>query len=209
MECPLCHARHYTVIHAMQNRTLYACHTCKLVYAAPDDLLECSDEKERYLDHENSIEHPGYVKFLMQAITEGIPYLTKGQYGLDFGCGPGPTLSVLMDREGFDCDDYDPLFFPELPSGPYDYIFATECFEHFYQPEKELLTLLQLLNPGGILTIMTEQYTPATDFSTWYYVTDPTHVCFFHADTFSYICAHFGFEQLKSHNPRVVVLRKV
>ncbi|MFO7869734.1 MAG: class I SAM-dependent methyltransferase [Bacteroidales bacterium] len=208
MDCPLCHTPEHTIIHAMQNRTLYACTHCKLVYAAPTDLLEPSDEKERYLEHENSIEHPGYVKFLMQAINESVPYLTKGEHGLDFGCGPGPTLSLLMKQRGFTCDDYDPLFFPTRPNGLYDFIYATECFEHFYQPDNEIEYIGSLLKKQGILIIMTEPYNDTTNFARWYYASDPTHVCFYNTETFNYISKTFSYIQLPSQNPRVTILQK-
>ncbi len=33
--------------------------------------------------------------------------------GLDFGCGPGPAISVLMARAGYDMVNFDPNFFPD------------------------------------------------------------------------------------------------
>src|SRR5690554_5553403 len=208
MQCPLCFSKLHTHIQAVHDRDLYKCSVCKLVFSPPDFLLEKEDEKERYLEHENSIEQPGYVKFLSQAIGEALPYLKTGDEGLDFGSGPGPTLHILMKQKGFLCDNYDPLFNPHIPQKKYDYIFATECFEHFHNPYKEMVFITELLKKGGIVTIMTELYDVETDFASWYYVTDPTHVCFYHIDTFDFICNTFGYERLKSHNKRVIMLRK-
>jgi len=33
-------------------------------------------------------------------------------HGLDYGCGPGPTLSVMLREKGFKMADYDPFFKP-------------------------------------------------------------------------------------------------
>lgn len=208
MQCPLCFFTQNTHIQSVRARNLYMCSACKLVFSPPDFLLEKDEERERYLEHENSIEQPGYVKFLSQAIDEALPYLKSGGAGLDFGAGPGPTLHLLMKQKGFLCDNYDPLFNSFVPQKKYDYIFATECFEHFHNPHKEMAFISELLKKGAILTIMTELYDSETDFASWYYVTDPTHVCFYHADTFSYIASQFGFERLESNNKRVVVFQK-
>jgi len=73
-------------------------------------------ERARYQTHNNSLDCPGYVKFLKPALSSVMGQVAVGSRGLDFGCGPGPTLSVLLRREGYPCEDYDPLFYnnPEL-----------------------------------------------------------------------------------------------
>ena len=74
LSCPLCNSHNNKEkISATQNRTLYLCSECNLVFAHPLDLLSTSEEKARYNTHKNGIEYPGYVKFLMQAIDQAIP----------------------------------------------------------------------------------------------------------------------------------------
>ena len=166
-------------------------------------------EKERYTAHQNNPQNAGYVGFLMQAITPALPYLNKNMHGLDYGCGPTPTLNGLLKTQGLQCKDYDPYFFPELPGGNFNFIFCTEVAEHFFEPAQEYSRLRDLLLPGGILTIMTELWTSIEGFAEWYYAKDLTHVCFYHANTIAYICDHYGFRKLNPDSPRIAILQKI
>ena len=51
---------------------------------------------------------------------------------LDFGCGPGPTISVMFEEMGIECSNYDPLFFPEksLLEAEYDFVYKNENYYH-------------------------------------------------------------------------------
>ncbi|MFO7656607.1 MAG: class I SAM-dependent methyltransferase [Bacteroidales bacterium] len=169
--------------------------------------MSAKSEKKRYLTHNNGIQYKGYVDFLNQAIEPALPLLNKDMQGLDFGCGPTPTLSVILEQQGYKCDNYDPLFFPGLPEKKYDFIFATECFEHFFFPAKEIQLIKNLLKPGGILTIMTETWKSDEAFASWYYAKDSTHVSFFHNHTFGFIAEKFGFEAKECSNERVMILQ--
>jgi 2-polyprenyl-3-methyl-5-hydroxy-6-metoxy-1,4-benzoquinol methylase len=148
------------------------------------------------------------VEFLQRIIQPARAYLTPTMRGLDYGCGPGPTLSVLLKREGIPCHNYDPIFFSEDPQGPFDFIFATECFEHFHCPATELSRLTPLLSPQGYLFVMTELWHQQIDFRSWYYASDPTHVSFYHLNSFDYICRQFGFNILAHYDARVLLLQK-
>jgi len=173
-----------------------------------ESLPDWESEKEHYQTHQNGPEHPGYVQFLNQAITPALPFLKKDMRGIDYGCGPGPTLSILLEKEGLHCENYDPFFFPTIPSQPVDFIFSTETVEHFFYPGRELAKIRDLLKPGGILTMMTETWQNRDEFQSWYYAKDFTHVSFYHAKTIDMICAKFGFILLTRENPRVCVMRK-
>ena len=129
--------------------------------------------------------------------------------GLDYGCGPTPTLSGLLKTHELHCENYDPYFFPELPEGEFDFIFATEVIEHFFNPGQELLRIQGLLKPGGILTLMTELWDSVEKFSGWSYARDNTHVSFYHEKTMEYICTHYGFKKLSPGSTRVRVLKKM
>jgi len=149
------------------------------------------------------------VKFLYRAITPALHYINTKQRGLDYGCGPVPTLSVILkENHGIACDDYDPIFYPDSPSDQYDFIFSTECFEHFFAPTKEIVTIKELLKPGGLLIVMTELWNDDTDLATWYYFRDTTHVAFFHTKTFQYIAEFYDFELIPCDDIRVVILKK-
>ncbi len=190
------------------SRRYHICPECRLLFVHPGDHPEANEEKERYLLHNNGIQYPGYVRFLKQAIDPTLPYLAPKSRGLDYGCGPVPTLSLLMQSKGHTCLDYDPFFFPKLPTGPFDYLFATEAAEHFFYPGAEFTRIGSLLKPGGILTLMTVFWHHTDDLLQNFYFRDPSHVVFYHPDTLDRIQHLYGFSRLYCDNKRVVILKK-
>ncbi|MBW6535059.1 MAG: class I SAM-dependent methyltransferase [Mariniphaga sp.] len=206
--CPLCYTESiHPEVEGPKSRLFHLCENCKLVFEEKSNRPNIHEEKKRYLEHNNSIHQEGYVTHLNQAIYPALKYLKSDFRGLDFGCGPVPTLNLLLEKEGFACEFYDPIFFAEPPLGNFDFIFATECFEHFFRPADEMLKLLGLLKPEGILVVMTQLWKDTTIFKGWRYAHDPTHVVFYHEQTFRFIAAHFGFEVLEMKKDRVVILR--
>ncbi len=177
------------------------------MFAEKQFLQSSESEEKRYRQHQNSITDKGYVQFLKQATDPAKKYISEEMTGLDYGCGPNPTLSKLLNEENFCCGIYDPIFYPEMPEGPFDFIFATECFEHFFDPAKELAQIKNLLKSNGILVIMTDFWSEKKQFPDWYYTSDFTHVTFYHAGTFSFIAKKFGFEMIYNDQKRVVILR--
>lgn len=208
-DCPLCgDAGRSRSISGAGDRRYYLCENCHLIFVDRRDHVPRSVAEAHYRTHENGIEHKGYVTFLERAINPLLPHLSHGMRGLDFGSGPGPTLSVLIRRLGFACDDYDPLFAPRLFERRYDFIFATECFEHFERPVCELEILSDLLIDGGFLVVMTERWTDLSQFQNWYYARDPTHVSFFSDSTFDYVCRRFGFRAIRCDDARVRIFQR-
>jgi hypothetical protein len=208
--CPLCMSSDaFTQLGGPEQRKYQLCHHCQLIFMERKFLSDSATEKKRYQAHQNGPQDAGYVQFLNQAITPALPYLNSSMRGLDYGCGPAPTLSCLLGAHGLHCENYDPFFFPELPEGKFDFIFATEVIEHFFNPGQELLRIQGLLKPGGILTIMTELWDSVEKFSGWSYARDNTHVSFYHEKTMEYICAQYGFKKLNPKAIRVSVLKKM
>jgi SAM-dependent methyltransferase len=206
--CPLCfRAGSFQVLTSVIHIPYSLCDTCALIFMDRDFLPAPETEKERYKTHQNGPQYPGYVAFLNQAIIPTLPYLDKDMRGLDYGCGPGPTIQPLLKNKGIHCENYDPFFYPVEPSGCFDFIFATEVVEHFFSPAQEFNRIRGLLKPGGILTIMTQAWEDLNNFSNWFYARDLTHASFYHADTIDYICEVFGFKIMHHENPRVWVLR--
>ena len=208
LKCPLCNSESIQEINTEKDpRIYYLCDNCFLIFAHPDHHLPREVEKERYSHHHNGIEHPGYVNFLNQAINPTLPFLKKGMTGLDYGCGPVPTLSKLLNNQGFSCYDFDPLFGFTHPFQKYDFIFATECFEHFFYPNNDLRKIGALLNPGAYLTVMTERWKDLDMFRTWYYKKDPSHISFYHTKTFAYIADHLKLQIRDQDENRVTILQ--
>ncbi|MDZ7626394.1 MAG: class I SAM-dependent methyltransferase [Ignavibacteriaceae bacterium] len=179
-----------------------------MINVDPIHFLRKEDERTRYLEHENGIHNDGYVNFLDRAIKPALKYFNKNMTGLDYGCGYAPTISKLLERVGYCCENYDPIFFPGELNKKYDFIFSTEVFEHFFHPIEEINKLVSLLKNNGLLIIMTERWEDEEQFSNWYYTRDPSHVAFYHNQTFDYICNNFLFERIYDDGSRVVILKK-
>lgn len=219
VSCPLCSSNEIrSTLTGQDGRTFYQCGNCQLIYAKAEVLPSAEVEHSEYLSHENTIENEGYVRFLRQALDPTLGFIHERRAKesasdetlrfLDFGCGPGPVLSELVELQGYKCEIYDPFFYPVMPAGQFDVIFATECFEHFHSPAKTLAEIGTKLSPGGLLAVLTEQYTDIERFSDWYYTRDKTHVSFYNKATFAWICAHFGLRMVAESGRRFVLLEK-
>jgi len=134
-------------------------------------------------------------------------YCTDVNSVLDYGCGPEPVLSELLKREGLNCDVFDPHFFPELPEGKFDLVVSTEVFEHFRDIEPELSRIRKSLSPDGFLAVMTAFHDAVESFGKWWYITDPTHICFFSMQTFEWIAEKFGFRIIYTNRKNFVILQ--
>jgi 2-polyprenyl-3-methyl-5-hydroxy-6-metoxy-1,4-benzoquinol methylase len=160
------------------------------VFADRATLLGTHAEYAQYLLHNNDMNDNGYRQFLMRLSAPLLAKLSsKGLAGLDFGCGPGPLLAKILSDAGHTMQLWDPYFAnnPSALEQQYDFICCTEAIEHFVNPAIEWSIWQQLLKPAGILAIMTKRYTDLHAFSRWHYKTDPTHVSFFHQDTFHWL----------------------
>ncbi len=210
--CPLCllpgPADRSGKVAGADDRDYCKCDNCSLIFADPRHYLSAEDARARYATHQNSIDNLGYVKFLNRLLIPMRSFLDSSMRGLDYGCGPGPTISGLLQRQGMACDDFDPLFFDQPLHPPYDYIVCTECFEHFQRPDRDIARIVELLKPGGKLGIMTELWQDPDQFKTWYYTRDPTHVCFFHQQTIHYLARRYRLSILWQDRHRVVIFHR-
>lgn len=188
--CPLCRAPHPIFFHQDKQRCYFRCQRCALAFADRNALLSHQAEYAQYLLHNNDVNDSGYRRFLAR-LSE--PLLAKinatGKVGLDFGCGPGPLLAQMLSEAGQHMHLWDPYFANNQLTlqQHYDFICCSEAMEHFANPANEWAQWQQMLKPGGILAIMTKRYTDKTAFSQWHYKTDPTHISFFHRDTFCWL----------------------
>lgn len=175
----------------------------------PDNRLPKNEEKKRYDLHENDPSDSRYREFLNQIYDPMIERLTPGKYGLDYGSGPGPTLSVMFEEAGFEMNVYDPFYQPDenVLERSYDFILTTETAEHFYYPAKDFNLLWNLLHPGGILGVMTMQLRDLTTFDSWHYRKDDTHVVFYQIKTFEWFSKKYD-AILEIISDRVVLLHK-
>ncbi|WP_108444859.1 class I SAM-dependent methyltransferase [Halomonas denitrificans] len=186
--CPLCASVDTAPFHRDARRDYQRCGRCELVFVPPAQRLDAAAERAVYDQHENSPDDPGYRRFLSRLFDPLRARLAPGAPGLDFGAGPGPTLSVMFEEAGHPMAIYDPFYASDASvlGRRYAFITATEVAEHLFAPGEELERLVDRLEPGGWLGLMTKRVTTREAFVGWHYILDPTHVCFFSDATFTW-----------------------
>jgi hypothetical protein len=184
--CPLC-AASARFFRADRARDFFQCSECDLIFVSPNDHLPPHEEKARYDFHQNDPADSNYRKFLGRLFQPLEAKLAPGSCGLDFGCGPGPTLSLMFEEAGHTCENYDLHYAnnPALLERQYDFLACSETMEHMFRPREEFERFLTLVKPGGWIGIMTQLHDQApTPFERWHYKDDDTHVCFFSRQSF-------------------------
>ena len=196
--CPLCRGQGLRLFFSRIDKVFGArvydhCLTCDLVFLKPHLRLSVEAERERYRAHQNSPSDEGYVRFLNRLLIPLKERIPAGAKGLDYGCGPGPTISVLMENENYQVVNYDPAFFPNEDAffSEYQFITCTEVIEHVCDPKNIFKILFDLLRKDGVLAIMTQVRYDNVNFKEWWYPKDPTHICFFSNRTFAWIANCF------------------
>ncbi len=178
--------------------TYWRCPDCQATFIDPVARLSRKAEHQRYGLHRNDPDDSGYRRFLNRLAVPLLRRITTPGRGLDYGCGPGPALAVLISAAGHQVQLYDPLFFPQpLPFNDcFDFITCSETIEHFHRPYEEFARLDRMLRPGGWLGLSTCFQTDDTLFADWHYRRDPTHVVFYRQSTLQHIARRFGWQCL-------------
>ncbi|MEZ6122492.1 MAG: class I SAM-dependent methyltransferase [Planctomycetaceae bacterium] len=208
--CPLCSSGDTQHIYTDACRPYRQCSVCRLVFVPKEHHLSADDEKRHYDQHENSPEDVAYRRFLNRLFEPLQRRLADGSSGLDYGSGPGPTLSVMLSEVGHRVRIYDPYYAPDRGplSAAYDFVTASEVVEHFCRPADDLAVMWNCVKTGGLLGIMTRQTPDLTAFPQWHYKNDPTHVSFFARETFEWLAARWG-ANLQLESSDVVIFQKV
>jgi Zn ribbon nucleic-acid-binding protein len=207
--CPLCQSARTVPFVRVHGRDYRDCVVCGLIHMAPAHRPSREAERAHYSTHENEPSDTGYRTFLRRVADPLVARLSPGARGLDYGSGPGPTLSLMMEEHGFSMAIYDPFFAPDraVLAGRYDFITCTETAEHFFHPGGELERLDGLLRPGGWLAMMTEVYDDGKRFGEWRYARDPTHVSLYRRRTLEWAAERFGWSLEMPHR-NVALFRK-
>ena len=194
--CPLCLSEQGRDFATVDEKHYWRCDVCHLTFLPSEHHLDRDAELARYQLHENDPTDPRYRRFLSRLSNQLVPKLPSGAEGLDYGSGPGPTLSVMLEEQGFRMNIYDPFFAPntDVLERTYDFITCTETVEHFYRPSAEFQRLDGLLRSGGWLGAMTEILESDADFTRWRYHREPTHVCFYKRETMGWISKQYAWE---------------
>ena len=149
--CPLCSGKNIDFYHADAAREYLHCEGCELVFVASQFHLKPAGEKARYDLHRNTTEDDGYIRFLSRLADPLLERLPSGQFGLDFGCGPGPVLSEILKKAGHRIELFDPYYRNDrqVLNMKFDFITATEVVEHMSRPGIEFERLFEMLKSGG------------------------------------------------------------
>ncbi|KAA3664616.1 MAG: class I SAM-dependent methyltransferase [Chloroflexi bacterium] len=209
IDCPLCNSNQAAPYFEDAKRPFHHCPICSLVFVTPTHFLAPAAEKAEYDLHENDPSDAGYRRFLSRLFLPMQERLTPNSVGLDFGSGPGPTLSRMFAEVGHQMSIYDVFYAQETAvfNQTYDFITATEVVEHLHNPRFELNRLWSRLKPGGTLGIMTKLVIDRNAFAKWHYKNDLTHVSFFSRETFSWLAAKWQ-ANLSFFHKDVILLQK-
>lgn len=193
--CPLCGRASLFFFYRDKRRSYLRCNHCHIVAVPPEYLLCAEAEKSVYDQHENDPEDEKYRRFLSRTFEPLIAQLPNDAKGLDFGCGPGPTISVMAEEVGLSVSNYDLYYHntPEVLEHYYDFVTITEVIEHVADAKALLTRLDSLLSSGGVLAVMTSRMVDADAFGQWYYKNDPTHIRFYSIETFEWVAHYFDW----------------
>lgn len=212
--CPLCRASTTSLLYTQQRgplaqREYYLCNQCQLIHVPPAFHLDTAAEKHIYDLHQNDPADSRYREFLLRLFEPMRERLPASATGLDFGSGPGPALSCMFNEAGLICQTYDIYYdnVPERLAVTYDFVVCSEVIEHVAKPLEVFQQLLNCLKTGGLLGVMTQRWTSTDRFPGWGYRNDPTHISFFHEQTFAYLATKFGLE-LTIYPRDVVIFKK-
>lgn len=211
--CPLCEQEAQGFVRLqITKRDYFRCSNCDYLFVDPAQRLASEEERSRYDLHQNDPGDTAYRDFLSQLtqpLLELMESREKFKKGLDFGCGPGPTLSKMLEEEGMEVSLYDLFYFPDkMPlQQTYDFVTATEVIEHIRDPKAVIEIWLNLLRPGGVLGLMTDLFQPDQDLETWHYVRDPTHIGFFSEVCMTWVAERYDIRLVYCQS-RVAIFQK-
>jgi len=160
-------------------------------------------EEAHYMKHENDVHDPAYRSFVQPCTQFVRKMIPKDRRGLDYGAGPGPVISSVLEESDYKMVKYDPFFSPDksVLNDRYDFVVCSEVAEHFHDVQGEFKRMIQYVHPAfladdgrGYLLIMTRLWDKGIDFEHWHYRRDPTHVFIYHKETMLWIAQWFGLE---------------
>lgn len=211
-ECPLCLDSNTQLFFTKKKseKNYWQCQVCQMIHLDKEYILNSAEEFEHYQTHNNDIHDPRYQKFVSDITDYVQEKISSSAIGLDFGAGPGPVITHVLEKSGYRVEVYDPFFNPqdEVLKSRYDFIVSCEVIEHFNNPAKEFSTLSNLLNEGAALILKSHFYKNDIHFPSWYYHADPTHICFYQEETFHWIKEKYQFKSVEILSDRLCVLWK-
>lgn len=124
-----------------------------------------------------------------------LPFISKKNVGLDFGCGALTALSEIFQKKEIHLDSFDLYYHPNhsIWNCKYDFIIISEVIEHLHNPEDTMTSLKKILNPNGKIFIKTKFRKESIEFANWFYKRDLTHIQFFNPKSLELFANRLGF----------------
>ena len=211
-KCKICQNNTTPLEDKKTSKIYHQCSVCSYIALDEEYYVDENHERSHYDKHHNNFESLGYVKMFEDLISEFIPVHVDIKTALDFGCGEGEVLPILLDRNSIQCDRYDLFYFPQkiYENKKYDLICSTEVFEHLQNPLEMLKKLLLHVEENGFILLMSA-FHPNNDekFLKWWYIRDVTHIGFFNLDTFEFLAKSLNLEIVKHNNKNIIMFKKL
>jgi len=211
--CKICFSDTTHLVDEKTSKVYHKCINCDYIFLDKLFYIDEEREKKHYDKHHNNLESDGYVKMFEDLVQEFVlPQKDFIKSSLDYGCGEGEVLPIILERNGINCDRYDLFYFPNktYEDKVYDLIVSTEVIEHLANPIDILKELIFHLKKGGFLVIMTAFHPlEIQDFFKWWYIRDITHIGFFTVGTFEYLAQEMGLKVLKHNSKNTIMFQKL
>src|SRR5512133_3462115 len=151
MNCKVCGSGDIKFYVRNKKREFLRCSRCELVFVPEQFYLTIEQERKRYDLHHNSIENKGYEEFLEKIVTVIYDRFPVDYTILDFGSGVHAVLGTILDKKGYACESYDPLFNIHCNNDAltYDIIVICEVIEHLRVLQDDLAFIKKHLKPDG------------------------------------------------------------
>lgn len=210
--CKICGFETESFRHSKLGR-YHHCKNCEFIFKDSEDFISDLEAFDIYETHQNSIDDEKYVLYFKNFIDEAVwPFIGECKRALDFGSGPQPVLAYVMKKDyGIKMDLYDLFYAPDeaYKNKKYDLITSTEVIEHLSNPFECLQHFYDLLNEGGILSLMTQFHSnEISSFINWHYMRDRSHISFFRLKTFEILAKQIGFKIVYSNQKQYVTFKK-
>ena len=212
-KCKVCSSLTTKIVDPKTEKIYHKCLFCNYIFLDENFYVDETKEKQHYDKHNNNFDSLGYVAMFEDLIREFIdPSKQNIKTALDFGCGRGEVLPILLEKNSILCDRYDLFYFPQkiYIDKKYDLMVSTEVFEHLQNPLEVFEELLTHLKDGGYLLLMSAT-PPDSDeeFFKWWYIRDITHIGFFTIKTFEYFASKFHLKIVKYNSKNIILFQKI
>jgi 2-polyprenyl-3-methyl-5-hydroxy-6-metoxy-1,4-benzoquinol methylase len=210
-KCKICNNSTSDIKDSKTQKIYHKCNVCQYIFLDEKFYIDKIFEKKHYDKHHNNFESLGYVEMFKNLIDDFVkPNINDIDSALDFGCGEGEVLPILLEQNGIACDRYDLFYFPKkvYENKKYDLIISTEVLEHLQNPKQVFKELLKHVKKSGYLIFMSA-FHPNNDenFLKWWYIRDITHISFFNITTFEFLADELNLKIIKHNNKNTILFK--